>query len=122
MEEDLNFGSSEITTLNSLSVDDYNTILKSTTDSVLSSCIPTITSTLSTSMNGYWGGPYDSNSISISDSIFNSSNNRIKIDEILNDMEKFCKEKCFFGLENICDGEIKCECPLWNRLKCEKRV
>ena len=63
--------------------------------------------------------------ISISDSLFDGLRGsllEIKKDEILNDVEKFCKEKCFFGLEEICDSDIKCECPLWNRLKCEKRV
>ena len=134
MEENLN---NEITTGWSSSIFDDNTISSSTTDSTILnattgasvldstidiSVLPKIASTV-TGDYYCWDGPYgNANTISISESLFNNNINRIKIDEILDDVEKFCKEKCFFGLEKICDSDIKCECPLWNRLKCEKRV
>ena len=126
MGEDLNFNSSNnsiSTSLNSLSINDCSTLSSISSDAILRSNDLTIKTSLGSSSIG-WNNTYysDANYVSISDSLFNDSNNRIKINEILDDVEKFCKEKCFFGLENICDSEIKCECPLWNRLKCEKRV
>lgn len=41
---------------------------------------------------------------------------------ILGEIEDFCKNYCFMGIQEICDSDCKCNCPLWNRLKCEKRV
>ncbi len=133
MEEDLNFNGAITTSLGSSIFDDStissstidNTILNSTTNSSILDATTILPKDIITTGDYYcWDGPYSSNatSISISESLFNNSINRIKIDEILDDVKKFCKEKCFFGLEKICDSDIKCECPLWNRLKCEKRV
>ncbi len=45
-----------------------------------------------------------------------------KAEEILDDIHNFCKNYCFAGTTEVCDSECKCECPLWNRLKCERRV
>jgi hypothetical protein len=64
----------------------------------------------------------DDATISISDALKDALEHTRKEKEILDDIEKFCNEKCFFKLEDICDSELKCDCPLWNRLKCEKRV
>lgn len=72
-----------------------------------------------------WYTPYYDSEIKISDSvsdIIKKEFQELKNNEILNDIEKFCNDFCFFGREKLCDGEIKCDCPLWNRLKCEKRV
>jgi hypothetical protein len=72
-----------------------------------------------------WYTPYYDSDIKISDSfsdIIKKEFQGLKNNEILNDIEKFCNDFCFFGREKLCDGEIKCDCPLWNRLKCEKRV
>jgi hypothetical protein len=72
-----------------------------------------------------WYTPYYDSEIKISDSfsdIIKKEFQGLKNNEILNDIEKFCNDFCFFGREKLCDGEIKCDCPLWNRLKCEKRV
>jgi hypothetical protein len=72
-----------------------------------------------------WYTPYYDSDIKISDSfsdIIKKEFQELKNNEILNDIEKFCNDFCFFGREKLCDGEIKCDCPLWNRLKCEKRV
>ena len=58
-----------------------------------------------------------SSSISTISSIYSS-----KAEEILDDIHNFCKNYCFAGTTEVCDSECKCECPLWNRLKCERRV
>lgn len=59
----------------------------------------------------------DSSSILSTSSIYSS-----KTEEILDDIHNFCKNYCFAGTTEVCDPECKCECPLWNRLKCERRV
>lgn len=59
----------------------------------------------------------DSSSILSTSSIYSS-----KAEEILDDIHNFCKNYCFAGTTEVCDPECKCECPLWNRLKCERRV
>ena len=59
----------------------------------------------------------DSSSILSTSSIYSS-----KTEEILDDIYNFCKNYCFAGTTEVCDSECKCECPLWNRLKCERRV
>ena len=80
---------------------------------------PTSNSNISTT--GYVS-TLDDTTISISSALKDALERTRKEGEILDDIEKFCNEKCFFKLEDICDSELKCDCPLWNRLKCEKRV
>ena len=70
--------------------------------------------------NGY----YNSNvgSIRISDDYMEKELLQKKVEEILESVQDYCKNFCFQGCEGICDGETKSQCPLWNRLKCEKKV
>lgn len=87
-----------------------------------------LTSLGGTISNGGWNsaattlydGPYiyDDCSIRISDSLYSKE----KTKEILDDIMNFCDNYCVLKCEDICDGEAKSQCPLWNRLKCEKRV
>ena len=84
----------------------------------------TITGSIGSGYGGYGYGStitstfYDDCSIRISDSLYNKE----KIKEILDDVMNFCDNYCVLKCEDICDGEAKAQCPLWNRLKCEKRV
>lgn len=73
---------------------------------------------VSTAINTAYYPHFDDSVATISESISDIR----KINEILDDVQKFCKEYCFMGLQEVCDSECKCDCPLWNRLKCEKRV
>ena len=61
-------------------------------------------------------------SISISNELKDRSHLEKKINEVLDDVLDFCDNYCVLKCEDICDGEAKSQCPLWNRLKCEKRV
>ena len=69
------------------------------------------------SINGYYSG-----SIRISDDYMEKELIQKKVEEILESVQDYCKNFCFQGCEGICDGETKSQCPLWNRLKCEKKV
>ena len=60
-------------------------------------------------------------SISISDELKDRSHLEKKINEVLDDVLDFCDNYCVLKCEDICDGEAKSQCPLWTRLKCEKR-
>ncbi len=64
----------------------------------------------------------DTCSISISNELKDRSHLEKKINEVLDDVLDFCDNFCVLKCEDICDGESKSQCPLWNRLKCEKRV
>lgn len=100
-----------------------NLITSSITGQGTTSTLHTNYGNISTSTG--WYTPYYDSEIKISDSvsdIIKKEFQELKNNEILNDIEKFCNDFCFFGREKLCDGEIKCDCPLWNRLKCEKRV
>ena len=71
------------------------------------------------SINGYFGNV---GSISISDDYMEKELLQKKVEEILESVQDYCENFCFQGCEGICDGETKSQCPLWNRLKCEKKV
>lgn len=69
--------------------------------------------------NGIYSGV---SSIRISDDYMEKELLQKKVEEILESVQDYCKNFCFQGCEGICDGETKSQCPLWNRLKCEKKV
>ena len=77
-------------------------------------------STVSVS-DSYTINPGSSTTVSISDVLRQEFQESMKTQEILGDIEDFCDNFCFFKREEICDSEIKSSCPLWCRLKCEKR-
>lgn len=93
------------------------------TDSISVGNIATSTCSISTttypydSINGYYNG-----TIRISDDYMEKELLQKKVEEILESVQDYCKNFCFQGCEGICDGETKSQCPLWNRLKCEKKV
>ena len=68
-----------------------------------------------------FNGMYNS-SVRISDVYMEKELLQKKVEEILESVQDYCKNFCFQGCEGICDGETKSQCPLWNRLKCEKKV
>jgi len=68
-------------------------------------------------INGYYSG-----SIRISDDYMEKELLQKKVEEILESVQDYYENFCFQGCEGICDGETKSQCPLWNRLKCEKKV
>lgn len=71
------------------------------------------------SINGYYSNV---GAIRISDDYMEKELLQKKVEEILESVKDYCKNFCFQGCEGICDGETKSQCPLWNRLKCEKKV
>ena len=88
--------------------------------SILTSLGTTISNSGWNSATTFYDGPsiYDDCSVRISDSLYSKE----KTKEILDDIMNFCDNYCVLKCEDICDGEAKSQCPLWNRLKCEKRV
>lgn len=98
-----------------------NSIASISTGSISVGNIATNTATYTypydNSVNGYYSG-----SIRISDDYMEKELLQKKVEEILESVQDYCKNFCFQGCEGICDGETKSQCPLWNRLKCEKKV
>lgn len=115
--------SSSVTTLNSnlnsINSNSLGSPLTTTTDGSISTSLGTISNSGWNSTT-FYDGPliYDDCSIRISDSFYNKE----KIKEILDDIVNFCDNYCVLKCEGFCDGDSKAQCPLWNRLKCEKRV
>lgn len=102
-----------------------NSIAKISTDSIsIGNNIATSTTATSytypyDNFNGYYSNV---GSISISDDYMEKELLQKKVEEILESVQDYCENFCFQGCEGICDGETKSQCPLWNRLKCEKKV
>lgn len=72
-----------------------------------------------TTISSSWNDTY---TLKVSDEITEKEYFKRKSHEILDDIKDFCDNYCVLKCEDICDGESKAQCPLWNRLKCEKRV
>ena len=106
--------------LNSNSLNSSITTTTSDGSLLTTSSLGTISTSGWNNPTTFYDGPliYDDCSIRISDSLYNKE----KIKEILDDIVNFCDNYCVLKCEGFCDGDSKAQCPLWNRLKCEKRV